>query len=215
MYALQAFLDFQKMKLKGKIFYQFILLSIFTIHASCQLPYASDIKYLDIDSVYKTDVEKKQFQELKSKFLQVWMDSNNCYVEKPPCNNCPIMVEWKYPRKVYVENILHSTNFDTILVLVTWYSAQYNNDGSIFEERTKAIGMGAVIDSLNNFHFKCNGGTYWLEGSNKGGNQCSELAIHLKRLIIKGDYFKKDRSPDPTFWKRLYTDKNIWKNETK
>ena len=129
----------------------------------------------------------------------------------------------------FLSSFRSDTNYDTLLVLVTWYSAEYDKSGKVWEENTTAIGMGAIIDSSGNWNFQCDfkiinkfdgkfigygsGGTYWLTGSDAGGNQCQELEIHLKRLIIKGGYLKSDKSLDPTFWERLYSDDDIWKSK--
>jgi hypothetical protein len=142
-----------------------VILNLSSLTSSCQLPYRDDVNYLSYDSTYQTSEQKQKFVELRSKFLQQWNDTSNCYVEKPSCLKCRWMVEWQYQREINISNILHTSNYDTLLALITWYSAEYDSSGKVIEDRTVAIGMGAVTDAFSNWQFRCEGGTYRLTGS--------------------------------------------------
>jgi hypothetical protein len=161
------------------------------------------IEYLSVDSVYRTLKEKQKFDSLKRHFLSIWLSDSNCYRGRSRLQKAELEAAKKHLKEVDIGNILHSPDYDTLLVLVSWYVIDTLYDTP---QRTYAIGMGIIKDANNEWRFRCDGGTSWIETF--GGNFCKIEIAWLKEKILNLSYLRKDRSVDITFWRRLYQEHN-------
>ncbi|MDQ3191433.1 MAG: hypothetical protein M3Q58_07565 [Bacteroidota bacterium] len=175
----------------------------------------SDVGYLSVDSVYNTFQKKQKFDELKSQFLNIWLNDTNCYRGQSFLQQNWWKFYQKNTQEIKIGNILHTPNYDTLLILVSFYAVEYDKTDSkiITEDRTTAVGMGVTIDSKGNWNFRCDGGTNWLLIPE--GNKIGEIEIQLKELILQEGYLLPNKRPNSKFWNRLYTDKTMWNNPKK
>ncbi len=206
--------------------------------------------YLSLDSVYKTYEEKEKYTELKNHFLKIWLhpyeyDTNKVftlnwvptkyggkeygwrdYFEPDICNyrgNGRSFGGFSI-RKVYIDNILHSLNYDTLLVLVLTDEAMLDSLGNLkvfkvkhqkwTRKRMRGVPIKVIVDTAGNWNFICKGISGELMSSGyKEKHRVREyhlLMQSVNREIIRGSYFKKDLTPDPTFWHRLFTNPDIY-----
>jgi hypothetical protein len=199
--------------------------------------------YLSVESVYK-DVGRAKFEDLKSHFLKVWLypyeyDTNKVfkvrwepaqygwqeygwkdYIEPNICyfNNRANGFGDYSLMKVYVDNILHTKNFDTLLVLMVTYEAMLDSNGNVkiypgneTHERLRGNLVRVLIHEGNQWEFVCEPIRYGIADFNNYSEKLlSEFRRSLKRQIIRCSYFKKDLTPDPTFWNRMFTDPDIF-----
>lgn len=199
--------------------------------------------YLSIDSVYK-DVGVQKFNQLKSHFLSVWLhpylyDSNAIFklTTKPYPYGSSNMKHYVDPDicyfkdgkystgfrgysllKVYVENILHTKKFDTLLVMLITHEAILDSNGNIqmdekkqTKERLCGNFIRVLVNDSNNWEFVCAPIKYSISDyNNYSEKMLFEFRKSLKRQIIRCSYFKKDLTPDPTFWYRLFTSPDIF-----
>jgi hypothetical protein len=203
--------------------------------------------YLSIDSVYKTPAEKLKFIELKDHFLKVWLKpydykrneifcttlvsrkdgykdeiyANNCYYSGSANGFGDFCI-----RKVYVDNILHTQNYDTLIVLVVTDEADLDSNGQLqvyniegkkhTYERIRGYPIRVLVDSVGEWKFICKPMLYGVDGSGYSEEGLGIVRQSLKRTIIRCNYFKKDLTPDSTFWHRMFTDPDIfWPNPQK
>lgn len=153
--------------------------------------------YLDVDSIYRTPEEKAKLEQLKEQFLKVWYDTSNCYMaryflkpgqkEKHPDAQAASILEVK------IDNILHTPAYDTVMVLVGYYSAWFNEDSTKDGELSESVGMRAIIDTSGNWHFNCNFGSF---GAYDHGYKIDKVLHELREMIITSGYFIKDGKPD-------------------
>jgi hypothetical protein len=158
------------------------------------------IKYLSVDSTYKSTAEKQKFDSLKKHFLNIWLNDSNCYRGKAQLQKIFWADYKKYNKKVQIGNILHSVKYDTLLVLVSWY---LQDDMTYPQGRTMVIGMGVTIDKYGTWEFRCDGGTHYYEYLS--GEHCAEALGKLDSLVVDLGYFKKyTPTINPHFWTDLY-----------
>ena len=190
-----------------------MILGIISIFESCMPEYYKFnkyIRYLDKDSTYKTIEEKVKFEELKAHFLKVWNDTSNCAIHDFPIYNNGIDYVYKNAEVVYVDNILHTPKYDTLLVLVTIYGKDKdekgnlitNDDGSA-RETTISKGIKVLVgkDGKWNFNCKMGGGSELTTSKDING-----LSNEFRKEVIRWSYFKKDKTQDTTFFHRLFTE---------
>lgn len=168
-------------------------------------PIINEINF-DVNHLYPDNKEKIKFEEQKNLFLAQWLDSTNCYRGKSRLDNIWWQFYRKYTKDIYVDNILRNNRGDTLLVLVTAYAVEKNEDESIKNDRTFSVGMGINIDSLDQWKFNCNGGISWI--ISKQDNHEMQI-LQLRRLVLRNGFLKEDGSIDPLFWKRLYQNNKV------
>jgi hypothetical protein len=197
--------------------------------------------YLNIDSVYKTKEEKLKFEVLKQHFLKIWLkpydydekvlfrikltsrpdgftdeiDPDICYYHGSgnTLGNYGI-------RKVYIENILHTKNFDTLLFLVVTDEAIIDSNGKvevgIFAgkekkyERIRGNLIKVLVKNNGDWEFVCKPILYGHSASPYTDENLFVIRRSVKRSVIKASYFKSDLSIDSTFWYRLFTYSQIY-----
>src|SRR5437016_2841844 len=105
------------------------LLSFLVSETGCLSQVSNDeLSYLEVDSVYKTPEEKNKFKELSEKFKTSWRDSTNCYMEKYFAKPSP-GVQQKKILDYKVVNILHSSHYDSLAVIIVFYAAFVDEKG--------------------------------------------------------------------------------------
>ncbi|MES2764732.1 MAG: hypothetical protein V4642_02615 [Bacteroidota bacterium] len=161
--------------------------------------YTKDAHYLLKDSVYKTVEERQKFEELKEKFLKTWLDSGNCHIHFIPNGEREAKWNNKTIREINVVNILHTPNYDTLLVLVTWL---LGHNGS-YETHTKGI---SILNINGQWKYDCKG-TYNISIQ---GNAMEQFSLDIRRLMVKANYLTEDKKQDLTFFYRVYNDNDIW-----
>lgn len=165
----------------------FLIISIFLGCKATTEKYANEpIVYLSVDSLYKSDLEKKKYAELKKHFFKIWMDTSNCYMND-------YVIDSKYPNDILkkildfrISNILHTSNYDTLVFVVTFYEAWVNANGSKSGELTNGVIMKVLIDKEKNWHFDCRMNNF---GYYSQGNKMEETELSLKKMIISSGYF--------------------------
>lgn len=176
--------------------------------------------YLSIDSVYKTKEEKLKFEQLKDKFIEVIFDSiktklvldtSICYCQKGGRSQGDYII-----RKYSVENILHSENFDTLVVLFIMDWAFYDENNEVIKydkmemSQITSTPIKIIIDKNGSWNFVCKPIIYGNDGSPYSEEMLKKVRLSMKRSIIRCSYFKKDLTPDPTFFYRMFTNPNIF-----
>gem|GEM_PF-2578993 len=156
------------------------------------------IKYLSIDSVYTSPSEKERFDSLKKQFISVWQNDSNCYRGNAQLQKMYWEANKKYNKEVRIGNILHSKNYDTLLILVAWY---FQNAQDWPQGITQAVGMGVIVDA-GQWHFHCEGGTSYVQYTD--GNHCMEAMGKLKLIISQTYFVKNSHLKNPAFWSNLY-----------
>lgn len=173
-------------------------------------------KLLNVEAIYKTDVEKAKYDSLKIWFLNNWKDTTkNCYLRRPqqPING---FGSWTVS-DVRIDNILHSPNYDTLLVLLHYYSAIYDSSGKV--KITKNTGYGGrgfskrqgitsiptiLIKNDNEYKFFCTENFGLRFEYFQSDTSVFPLAfIRSRKFIITQGYFTKGNLQDPLFFNRL------------
>lgn len=157
-----------------------------------------DAVYLDVDSVHRTVEEKQKFKELKQAFLSQWLDTSNCFMEDFQTGEDPNTGLTKVI-DVYVDNVLYTPTYDSVVVLVAFYvawSGDYDN---------KFVIMKATIDSLGKWNFDCNHYNDWV--SSKGKNNLEFLSKKFRRTILTMDILDENKKIKPDFIHRLFIGK--------
>ena len=198
-----------KIKLETFIFW---LLAVILIY-SCTPEYLKFKKYepfLERSELYKTRKDSLKFEQLKARFLETWINKDNCYLKKPDDFGSYKLV------KVFVDNILHTTSFDTLVFLVTRQQAVLDSNGNVARrvdgrkmELTIAQLMTVIIEGDSIWHFDCNAQHMNWNDFTGEDSHLNEMRRSLKRDIIRGKYFTKDKMIDPTFFRRLFTEDAI------
>lgn len=155
-----------------------------------------DAVYLDVDSVHRTVEEKQKFSELKQAFLNQWLDSSNCYMEDFQTGEDPNTGLTKV-LDVYVDNVLYTPNYDSVVVLVAFYvawSGDYDN---------KFVIMKATIDSLGKWNFDCIHYNDWI--SSKGEKNLEILAKKFRRTILTMGVLDENKKIKTDFIHRFFT----------
>jgi hypothetical protein len=166
--------------------------------ASCQSKLDKNIAYLSVDSIYRTPEEKIKYNELKIAFLKNWFDSTNCYVKdyfKKPKYAWESVNDVRKILKVEVDNIIHAKNFDSVIVFVTYYAANIDDNGKKEREITISDVMKAVISLDGKWHFDCKKNNL---GAYVDGENFEASSILLKNMIINSGYLKYGK-PDPNY----------------
>ena len=190
----------------------FLMSSLAFISACKPYYYKFDkyISYLDKDSTYKSEAEKANFDALKNHFIEVWLDSSNCLLQnrrdRGEMEREPMILALRKEnvKEVFVDNILHSPNYDTLAVLVTWYSSWYSVLGkdSALGQRTESKVVGYIVDKQKKWHVRCNVGTFTRLTATK---DIKELSANYREEVVTWRYFRKNKTVDPTFFHRLFT----------
>lgn len=198
--------------------------------------------YLNRDSVYKTKEEKLKFEVLKQHFLKIWLkpydyDENKlfrikftprpdgfkdclepdiCYFNDKSGNGFGDYAI----KKVYLDNVLHTKNFDTLLFLVITDEAMIDSNGKvevgIFAgkekkyERIRGNLIKVLVKNNGDWEFVCKPILYGHSASPYTDENLFVIRRSVKRSVIKASYFKSDLSIDSTFWYRLFTDSQIY-----
>lgn len=189
---------------------QSILFFLFTVYCYSCIPqkenkdYSAYTKYLDVDSIYKTSIEKRKYEELKDQFLKVWLDKNNCFTDNfhlRPDEPLEESNNLKKIQSVEVDNILHTTKYDTVIVLVSFCAAWIDEAGEKKGEMTYAQAMKAVIDTNNSWHFNCDYGSYWVTAE---GCEITKLRWDYRRVMIAHGCLGRNHKIDPDFFYKFF-----------
>ncbi|MDQ3192779.1 MAG: hypothetical protein M3Q58_14385 [Bacteroidota bacterium] len=183
----------------------FLLLSL-TRGTSCKTQtdkINKTIAHLDIDSIYRSPEEKIKYHEMKMEFEKIWLDTGNCYTSD-------FRVDPKYPDEFNfkqilnyrIDNILHSPNYDTVAVIVSFYAAWIEKDGSKDGEITKAKLMKAVIDEncIWNFDCKMNNFSFY-----DNGDKIEKTLKNFKRMIISSGYLDENGKTNSNYLLELFS----------
>ncbi len=198
--------------------------------------------YLNRDSVYKTKEEKLIFDSLKKHFLKIWLkpydyDENKlfrikflprldgfkdclepdiCYFNDKSGNGFGDYVI----KKVYLDNVLHTKNFDTLLFLVVTEEAIIDSNGKVEVgrfagkekkyERIRGNLIKVLVKNNGDWQFVCKPILYGHSASPYSDENLFVVRSSVKHSVIKASYFKSDLSIDSTFWYRLFTDSKIY-----
>lgn len=136
--------------------------------------------------------------------MTCWLDSSNCYMKyynkfSPEPLKGPGIFE--NITEVDVDNILHSKNCDTLIVLVgyvaDWSIAGKTGPYSFFQC------MKVVIDSSWKWHFNCSYDGPWYEVK---GNKISVLARDFKKYLVKSDCLTDKNEIKSSFFEVAFTE---------
>lgn len=163
--------------------------------------------YLSIDSVYKTKEDKLKFEELKAQCIKVILDTSNCFLKR--------RLNGSYVYRNYsIENILHNENYDSLVVLfvIDWalFSSDYKKGKIPKRTIIESKPMRVIVDKNGKWNFVCTPIVYGNDGSPYSEEMLERVKTSMKRTIIRCSYFKKDLTPDPTFFYRIFTNPNIF-----
>lgn len=177
-----------------------IILLFISIQPEWSKQLDKDILYLDIDSVHRTLEEKQKFNELKESFLNQWLDTSNCFMEDFQTGKFPD-TGLKRVVDVYIDNILFTPTYDSVIVLVSFYAtrAQTNVNGTM-----EYIPMKAFIDSLGRWSFDCNYGNGWIVS--EGKDEIELFAKTCRRMIVVKGVLKSNKNIDPDFIHKFFTE---------
>ena len=186
----------------------FLILTNSFLHA-CQYKKSESNKhdefYLSIDSIYKNDIELEKFKSLKKTFLKIWLDSANCYTSDYRLkSNDPKEDSSSIKRilDVKIDNILHSSNYDTVAVILALYAAWIDKDGKKDGELTRSYIMKAIIDKDRNWKFDCTMNNFGLYDT--GRNTITDILERYRKMILNSGYLKSDGKPNPNYLKNLF-----------
>lgn len=159
-----------------------------------------DAVYLDVDSVHRTFEEKQKFNELKQAFLSQWLDTANCFMEdfqtgKDPNTGLKKVID------VYVDNILYTSNYDSVIVLVSFYAAR---SGDKENDTNESVVMKATIDSLGKWNFDCIHGNDWI--TSMGENDLEFLAKKFRRTVLARGILDENKKIKADFIHRFFTE---------
>ncbi len=165
--------------------------------ASCQSQSDKEIAYLSIDSVYKSAKEIKIYKKLKREFLKVWFDSTNCYMKqyfKKPMYSWESVDDVRKILRVQVDNIIHTQNYDSVIVFVTYYAARIKNNKQD-SEISCSDAMKAIIYPDGKWYFNCKQNNL---GADMPGDDFETTTMILKTMIISSGYLVNGK-PDPQY----------------
>lgn len=167
--------------------------------------------YLSVDSIYRVTQEKLLFDSLKAKFLNTWRDSSNCYLKGKmnQLGNYTIL-------DVYIDNILHTPNYDTLLFLFSRHEAFLDENKAIAryhdgEKIERVIGIPMVVTTHGrDWYYNCHPQYYKILATHGEPEDILRVRSELKRAVIRAGYFSKDKKPNSSFWRHLFNDKYIY-----
>lgn len=162
-----------------------------------------DAVYLDVDSVYRTPAEKEKFFALEKQFLNHWLDTSNCFTKRFQRGKKPDL-ELRKVLDIYVDNIFHTSNYDTVIVLVSFHTAWINQkNGNEEDNLNYSQAMKATIDDTGKWSFNCDYGGYWLLHEKE---DLQYSAKRYRRILISKGILNEYKEIDPKFFHRFFTE---------
>lgn len=189
---------------------------------SFKYDYKSYLPYLTEDSLYKTIEDKVFLLQLKDTFIKIYNDyKRNCYFDdltggkiyRYDIKTNSFLHSYKVS-DVRIPLILFNNSKDSALILFTFTTVLHDSSGNALTfKKNKGGGVTnypvRIRKEKNKWVTQCEPITY---GSvYQHTNDAVKIVEESnKKAIIRASYFKKDKTPDPTFWKRFFTNSAIF-----